>query len=132
MAEAVVKNQKIRCFFVECYREKPNKLLVRHFIHSKGSGGLWAHIRDLMQRERLANEAVGHEIAVSVQIGYNAEFLRMWESMIIIDERGRTYRLKEKPDEYAYDKGDIKFIAYAFHDGNVYEEDVYECHRCGK
>ena len=123
-----VKNQKIRCFFAESYLQKPNKMLVRHFIHSKQSGGFWAHIRDLSQRERLANEAVGHEVAISVQMGYNPAVLQLWESLIIIDERGVTYKMKEKPDEYAYDKGDIKFTAYAFRDKNTYEEDIYEQH----
>lgn len=124
MAETV-KNQKIRCFFVENYLQKPNKLLVRHFIHSQKSGGFWVHVRDLSQRERLANEAVGHDVVVSIQMGYNPAVLRLWESLIIIDERGVSYKLKEKPDEYAYDKGDIKLTAYAFKDTNLYEEDVY-------
>lgn len=121
-----VKGQKIRAFYTEERREKPEKKLTRHFIHSEASGGFWAHIRDFSQKERTANEAVGHETVVKMRIGYNERFLDLWEKLTIIDERGQTYTLKEKPDEFDYDKGDIKFMAYAFRDGNVYEGDVYD------
>lgn len=120
------KNEKIRCFYPEVKLEKPNKRVIRRFIHSKCSGGFWARVRDLSQRERLANAAVGHQTVISIQMGYNPKLLELWEKIIIIDERGRTYTIKEKPDEYAYDKGDIKITAYSFRDENTYEEDIYD------
>lgn len=121
-----VKGQKVQAFYTEMAREKPVKTYTRKFIHSRESGGFWVHIRDLMQRERLANEAVGHQVAVVIRIGYNPRVLDLWEKLTFIDERGVSYRLKDKPDEFDYDKGDLKMTAYAFKDDTNYEGDVYE------
>lgn len=120
------KGQKIRCFYAVVTREKPVKTYTRKFIHSKESGGFWAHIRDLTQRERLANEAVGHQTAVQIRVGFNPKILDLWDSLVVIDERGNFYKIKEKPDEYEYDKSDIKFTAYAYRDDTQYVEDIYE------
>lgn len=121
-----VKGQKVRAFYTKTKLEKPIKTYTRHFIHSKASGGFWAHIRDLTLRERLTNEAIGHQVVVVIRVGYNPKILDLWEQLIFIDEKGTTYRLKEKPDEYEYSKSDIKLTAYAFNDDKSYEEDVYE------
>lgn len=121
------KNQKIRAFYTIEQRTKPTKRLTRHFIHSEASGGFWAYIRDLSQRERMSNEAIGQQTAVRIVIGFNQKVLTFWERLTIIDERGNTYIIKEKPDEYDYSKKDIKITGYAFNDGNVYEgEDEYD------
>lgn len=123
---AIVKNEKIRCFYADVVRVKPNRAIARNFIHTRQSFGFWAHIRDLSQRERSANDAVGHQTVVQIIVGYNPRIIELWEKLVIIDERGTTYKIKEKPDEYEYTKGDIKIIAYAFRDDTVYGEDVYE------
>lgn len=122
------KNDKIKCFYPVKRREKPNVITVRHFIHSKSSGGLWAFVRDLSQQERQANEAVGHSHAVVITVGYNPKLLASWEKIIIVDKKGVSYKLKEKPDEFTYQNTDLKFTAYAFKDEDVYnaEADEYE------
>lgn len=122
------KNDKIKCFYSVKRREKPNVITVRHFIHSRRSGGLWAFVRDLSQQERQANDAVEHSVAVVITIGYNPKFLANWEKIIIIDKNDVSYKLKEKPDEFAYAKTDLKFTAYAFKNEDTYdaEADEYE------
>ena len=122
------KNQKIRAFYVVIQRAKPNVIKVRHFIHSRKSGGFWASVRDFSQAERQSNEAIGHSNAVSIVIGNNPKIIKDWEKLIFIDERNISYRLKEKPDEFNYSKGDIKMTAYAFKDDEDYslEADEYD------
>lgn len=124
---AKAKNQKVRVYYAERQPSKPTTLTSRHFIHSRQSGGLWAYIRDLSRRERLANENAGKETAVQIVIGYNPAFLRHWEELRLIDQRGTTYCLREKPDEYTYDKGDITLTAYAQVSEEAFDgEDIYD------
>ncbi len=120
------KNDKIKCFYPVKRRDKPNVITVRHFIHSKKSGGLWAFVRDLSQQERQANDAVEHSTAVVIKVGYNPKLLANWEKIIIVDKNGVSYKLKEKPDEFTYAKTDLKFTAYAFKDGDKYEAEADE------
>ena len=48
------KVHKVQAYYTEDIGKKPNAVLSRHFIHSKYSGGLWAEVRDLSQKEILA------------------------------------------------------------------------------
>ena len=52
--------------------------------------------------------------------------LEKWEKLVFIDEQDRTYKLKTKPDEYEYEKTDLKLVAYAFKDETTYGGDVYD------
>lgn len=122
-----MKNHKIRLFYPVVSGSKPNATTTRHFIHSKASEGLWAEIRDLSQKEILANEAVGKQSSIYITVGFNPAVLERWEELIIIDEQQRTYRMKTKPDEFDYSKRDIRIAAYEFKDTTVYTEgDVYD------
>lgn len=120
------KDKKIKCFYPEIVRAKPSKRILKHFIHSKASGGLWCNIRDLSQRERMSNASVGRQTVICIKVGYNPKLIELWEQIVILDEKGKSYNIKEKPDEYYYDKGDIKITAYAFRDENLYEGEIYD------
>ena len=55
------------------------------------------------------------------------KILSMWEKLTLVDEQGRTYTIKEKPDEFDYTKQDIKIVAYEFKDERTYQGgDTYE------
>lgn len=123
---SALKQRKVRCYYTDTTREKPNKTMVRYFIHSADSGGFWANIRDLSQAERQSNDAVAHKAALRITIGYNERVLEMWDRLTVMDERGRTYRIADKPDEYDYSRGDIKFTALLYVDNNVYGGDAYD------
>lgn len=118
---AKAKNEKIRCFYPETVRQKPVERVTRHFIHSEKSGGYWAAVRDATQAEKLANDAIGHETVVHITVGYNPKILQLWDALVLIDQRGASYRIKGKPDEYTYQKEDLKIIAYQFKDTKTYE-----------
>ena len=123
----MVKNKKLKCFYVETTKAKPLQILAGRYIHSRASGGFWCSVRDISQKERLANSAVGHETIVNFVVGYNPKILQMWEKLTLVDEQGRTYIIKEKPDEFDYTKQDIKIVAYEFKDERTYQGgDTYE------
>lgn len=122
----LTKSDKIRCFYPEAVRQKPIERVSRHFIHSQSSGGFWAAVRDATQSERLANDAVAHEAVVHITVGYNPKILQHWEELVIVDKYGTTYRIKGKPDEFTYQKEDLKIIAYRFKDLTNYAGDIYE------
>lgn len=115
-----MKTHKIRAYYCERTGEKPNTVLSRHFIHSERSGGLWAEVRDLSQKEMLAADAAEKQYSLYFTIGYNPSVLAHWEELILLDEQGKTYKIKTKPDEFKYDRADIRIAAYAFTDNNAY------------
>lgn len=122
-----MKNRKFKFYFCESVGKKPNLTYRRHFIHNKESCGFWAERRDLSRSEILANNAAGIKTALLITIGYNPAVLEMFHDLIIEDEYGKTYKIKNKPDEYNYSKGDIKIEAYEYKDNTVYgEDDIYE------
>lgn len=116
----MVKGRKIRCFFTSTVKTKPNITLTRNFIHSQASGGFWAAVRDLSMKERLVNDAVGHDTVVTFVVGFNPKILSRWEELTILDEYDNSYKIREKPDEYDYTKGDLKIVAYKFRDDKTY------------
>lgn len=116
----MVKGRKIRCFFTSTVKTKPNITLTRNFIHSQESGGFWAAVRDLSMKERLTNDAVGHDTVVTFVVGFNPKILSRWEELTILDEYDNSYKIREKPDEYDYTKSDLKIVAYKFRDDQIY------------
>lgn len=115
-----MKTHKIRAYYPIKAGEKPNQVLSRRFIHSEKSGGLWADTRDLSQKEMLANAATEKQRSLYITVGYNPAVLDNWRELILIDEQGATYKIKTKPDEFNYDRRDIRITAYAFTDNSAY------------
>lgn len=121
------KVHKVQAYYTEDIGKKPNAVLSRHFIHSKYSGGLWAEVRDLSQKEILAAGAAEKQYSLYITIGYNPKVIQRWEELILLDEQGNTYKIKTKPDEFNYGRGDIRIAAYAFTDNLVYTgADTYD------
>lgn len=122
-----MKNHKIKAFYPVASKTKPSATYTRHYIHSKASAGLWAEQRDLSQRELMANGSTEKQVVKYFTICYNASVLAHWEDLILVDEAGKTYRIKTKPDEFDYAKKDIRIAAYEFRDNTVYTGvDVYD------
>ncbi len=122
-----MKIHKFKFYFCETSGEKPNLIHRRHFLHSKKSCGFWAEVRDLSRKENSANNATGEEVILLITIGYNPAILQAFHDLIIEDEHGNTYKIKNKPDEFNYSKCDIKIEAYRYKDNTVYsEDDIYE------
>lgn len=121
-----MKQHKFCFYTIEQVGAKPNQTKRRHFIHSKASCGFWADVRDLSRKELVANNATSESISKVLTIGFNTQVLERYADLIVLDESDKTYRIKTKPDEYNYSKGDIKMEIYEFNDNNVYGEDIYD------
>ncbi len=122
-----MKTHKVRAYYSVRAGEKPNAVFSRHFVHSRASQGLWADIRDLSQKEMLANGAAEKQQSLYITLGYNPAVLDKWQELIFIDEQGKTYKAKTKPDEFNYDRRDIRITAYAFVDNSTYTgADIYD------
>ena len=122
-----MKNHKIKAFYPVASKNKPAVTYTRHYIHSKASAGLWTEQRDLSQRELMANGSTEKQVVKYFTICYNASVLAHWEDLILVDEEGKTYRIKTKPDEFDYGRRDIRIAAYEFRDNTVYTGvDVYD------
>lgn len=120
-----MKTHKVKAFFAISSGDKPNRVLKRQFLHSEKSKGFWAEIRDLSQKELLSNASTEKQEVIYITIGYNPAVLEHWQDLIFIDEHGKYYRAKTKPDEFNYSKGDMRITAYAFEDNANYAEDIY-------
>ena len=84
-------------------------------------------MRDLSQKEILAAGAAEKQYSLYITIGYNPKVIQRWEELILLDEQGNTYKIKTKPDEFNYGRGDIRIAAYAFTDNLVYTgADTYD------
>lgn len=123
-----MKTHKVKAYYPVTTGQKPNAVLSRHYIHTQASQGLWAEIRDLSQKETLANGAAEKQQIVYITIGYNPAVLANWQDLILVDEQGKTYRIKTKPDEFNYARKDIRITAYAFVDNSTYTTgaDIYD------
>ncbi len=115
-----VKNKKIKAFYVDVIKAKPNVTKAKHYIHTEASGGFWYYVRDQKLTERLMDDIVGHEICMIMVMGYNEEVIDKWDKLILEDSKGNTYKIKTKPDEYEHNKDDIKIMAYQFTDEDEY------------
>ena len=121
------KTHKVQAYYPVMTGGKPNSVYCRHFIHSQESQGLWATIRDLSQKEILTNDAAEKQQSLYITIGYNPAVLKHWRELILIDEQGTTYKIKTKPDEFSYERRDIRIAAYAFVDNSAYTgADIYD------
>lgn len=127
-----MKQHKFKFYYTEKTGTKPNETITRHFIHSKESCGLWAEVRDLSRKELVANNATGQQNTKIITVGYNPRILELYTDLIVLDEQGKTYRIKNKPDEFNYSKCDIKIEITEFQSNENYGgEDVYDNPKSG-
>lgn len=122
-----IKTRKIRAYFPQSVIvEKPKTYSIKQYIHSEASGGFWCYMRDLSQSERSANSAAATVDTVMFYTGHNPKILAKWQDLYLEDEHGTLYRIKERPDEYDYRYGDMKFTGYKVKDETYYNEVRYD------
>lgn len=119
-----LKNRKIKIFYPVETRSKPSVVINKRYIHSEASHGLWCYMLDQKLGERLNDDTVGREICVTMIVGYNSSIVELWEKLII-EYDSKTYKIKTKPDEYEYNKSDLKILAYEFNDDREYGGATY-------
>ena len=97
-----VKDKKIRAFKTAIQAVSGFERIVKKYIHSKNSGGVWAYIRHLSERERYAAKAVQSLETMLFEVAHSPKLT----DDLYIEFAGRTYRVVSI-DPYEFDKTDL-------------------------
>ena len=97
-----VKDKKVRVFKIETKRRDGYEIKVKHYLHDEDSGGIWAYVRDLTEREKFAALAVNVEQSIVFKITYNKKLT----DDIMFEFNGDTYK-KASADHFEFNKTDL-------------------------
>lgn len=97
-----VKDKKIKVFRLETRAVDTYEQVVKNYIHSKESGGIWAYVRELSENERFSAKSVQVEETIQFKIVYNPKIL----SEFFIEFAGKTYEIVSI-DKYEFNKTDL-------------------------
>jgi len=100
-----VKDKKVKIYRVETARKKGHEIKIKRYIHDEKSGGLWAYVRDLTDRERFAALAVQVEQTIVFKITHNKKIA---EGGFYIEFGGATYKAAST-DNFEFYKTDLVF-----------------------
>ena len=96
------KDKKARFFYIETKVVDGYEKVVKQYIHSKESGGLWCYVRQLSENERFSAKAVQIEETTQFIVVYNPKL----NNDLFIEFKGRTYQIVGI-DEYEFNKTDL-------------------------
>ena len=96
------KDKKARFFYIETRVVDGYEKVIKQYIHSKESGGLWCYVRQLSENERFSAKAVQIEETTQFIVVYNPKL----NNDLFIEFKGRTYQIVGI-DEYEFNKTDL-------------------------
>lgn len=120
MAEKEVKDKKIRLFRLKTKVVEGYEKVVKTYIHSKESCGLWAYARELSQNERFSAKAVQVEESIEFKIVYNPKII----SELFIEFNEKTYNIVSI-DKFRFNKTDLVIKANEIL-APIFDEVAYE------
>ena len=83
------KDKKVQIFRLETRLVDSYEQVVKIYIHSKESGGIWAFVRQLSENERFSAKAVQIEETTQFKIVYNPKI----NNELFIEFNGNTYQI---------------------------------------
>lgn len=89
MSEKENKDKKVRFYRLETRVIDGYEQVVKHYIHSKASGGLWCYCRELSENERFSAKAVQVEETIQIKIVYNPKIV----NELKMEFNGKTYEI---------------------------------------
>lgn len=114
------KDKKVRFFRLETKIIDNFEKIVKIYIHSKESGGLWCYVRELSENERFSARAVQVEETTQFKVTYNPKIT----SNLFIEYKEKTYDIVSI-DKFEFNKTDIVIRANETL-APVYDEVEYE------
>lgn len=96
------KDKKVQFFYIETKVVDGYEQVIKHYIHSKKSGGLWCYVRELSENERFSARSVQVEETTQFVIVYNPKIV----SELKLEFDGKTYEIVSI-DKYQYNKSDM-------------------------
>ena len=115
-----VKDKKVQVFGIKTAVKDGYEVVVKTYIHSKESGGLWAFVRELSENERFSAKAVQVEETTQFKIVYNPKIT----TELYIEFGGKTYDIVSI-DKFEFNKTDLVIRANEILTP-VYDEVCYE------
>ena len=120
MEKYEVKDNKGQVFGIKTAVKDGYEVVVKTYIHSKESGGLWAFVRELSENERFSAKAVQVEETTQFKIVYNPKIT----TELYIEFGGKTYDIVSI-DKFEFNKTDLVIRANEIL-APVYDEVCYE------
>lgn len=115
-----VKDKKVQVFDIKTAVKDGYEVVVKTYIHSKESGGLWAFVRELSENERFSAKAVQVEETTQFKIVYNPKIT----TELYVEFGGKTYDIVSI-DKFEFNKTDLVIRANEIL-APVYDEVCYE------
>lgn len=102
MANKENKDKKVRFFNISTKVRDGYEVVVKTYIHSKESGGLWCYVRELSENERFSARAVQVEETTQFKVVYNPKIV----NELYLEFNGKTYDIVSI-DGREFKKGDL-------------------------
>ena len=103
-----VKDKKIRLFKATVQAVWGFERIVKKYIHSEESGGVWAYVRQLSESERLTAKSVQTEQTILFKVVHNPKIT----NDLFIEFGGKTFSIVSI-DPYEFNKADLVIRANA-------------------
>ena len=81
------KDKKVKFFKINTKVVDGYEKVVKTYIHSKESGGLWCYVRELSENERFSARAVQVEETTQFKVVYNPKIM----NELFLEFDGKTY-----------------------------------------
>lgn len=104
------KDKKVRFYKIETKVVDGYEKVIKTYIHSECSGGLWCFVRELSENERFSARAVQVEETTQFKVVYNPKI----NNELFLEYAGKTYDIVSI-DKYQYNKTDIVIRANETH-----------------
>lgn len=102
MEKKEVKDKKAKFFYIKTAVVDGYEQVVKHYIHSESSGGLWCYVRELSENERFSAKAVQVEETTQFKVVYNDKL----KNELKIEFNGKTYEIVSI-DKFEFNKTDV-------------------------
>ena len=96
------KDKKVKFFYIETKVVKGYERIIKRYIHSKESGGLWCYVRELSENERFSAKSVQVEETTQFIIVYNPKIV----NELFLEFGGKTYNIVSI-DKFEFNKTDL-------------------------
>ena len=96
------KDKKVRFFRIETKIVDDYEKVVKTYIHSRESGGLWCYVRELSENERFSAKSVQVEETTQFKVVYNPKI----NNELFLEFNDKTYDIVSI-DKYEFNKTDI-------------------------
>lgn len=102
MDKKEIKDKKVKFFYVDTRAVEGYEKVIKHYIHSRESGGLWCYVRELSENERFSAKAVQVEETIQFKVVYNPKLV----SELYVEFNGKTYSIVSI-DKFEFNKSDL-------------------------